>query len=422
MTITRNSLMSRTGMLGLFLLLTGASWVCAADGVAIEELKGKVEVQRAGSGTWTPISAPTTLKDNDVIRTGSSSSAKLRWPNGLTSHLHQNTQLLVNLFENKHPSPSSRHATLFFGAAFFLLKATLPGLNAKDDTKVFTPTALVSIRGTSFSVEVAKGTGTTTVRVTNGTVLVRNILQSTSQFLRAGFQTEIGMNEQPKSPRLMNKEDIASLRGWVTSSVVDTELLDHLARGERARSAMVEQLKDKIFIVPLEDMSSYDGEWELGVGFGEFLAAQLKSAKNGFSVFVSEKSPVVPDETALQQGYRYMVTGRITDFELLRQAKVTTSADSYSEISEAVIGGSISLIDIATNRVVLTTPFSISKRAPVLTDIQLRKIASGAFGPANVPLTETVLGEAAEEAMQKAAQQILAYIHSQQTETAAPSR
>ncbi|MBD3320230.1 MAG: hypothetical protein GF350_03955, partial [Chitinivibrionales bacterium] len=192
-----------------------------ASSVILDSLAGKAQVQRAGKGTWHTAQTKTRLYNNDLIRVGDKSTARLKWGEADHIYLRSNTQILINLHENKQPSLISQHITVFYGAAFFIIKAIMPSLdNKRYDTKVYSPTSIVAIRGTSFCVAADKESGKTELLVLNGTVLTRNILRNVSVFVGSGYKTEIAINTDPVKPSPLLKDDISLLKKWVPPPVL----------------------------------------------------------------------------------------------------------------------------------------------------------------------------------------------------------
>lgn len=187
----------------------------AEPSVLIDSLSGKAEIQRAGHITWEPCRQGDALSNNDMLRVLANSSARLKWEDNNTVYVRANSQININIFQDQQKELISRHITVFYGALYFVLKKTLPkALTEWADLKVYTPTTVIGIRGTSFTVEVDKKTGTTDVAVLSGTVLVRNIIRNAALFVASSNKTKVEMNADPSGPLPLEEADVAYLKTW----------------------------------------------------------------------------------------------------------------------------------------------------------------------------------------------------------------
>jgi hypothetical protein len=142
-------------VLGLILGSFSFALAQEANRVAIIiELKGKVEVKTPKSA-WMPAKQGMALNPKDIIRTGKKSLAVLNL-NGLgqtaTVELKEKSQLqLTELLENKQEMTQKTFLDLALGE--ILIKAKKLH-SEKSRFEVKTPTSIVGVRGTTFSVAV----------------------------------------------------------------------------------------------------------------------------------------------------------------------------------------------------------------------------------------------------------------------------
>lgn len=134
-----------------------ASMAIAADTARVSkvlEVQGTVEV-KAGSGPWMPASVDMELKQGDTIRTKANSFAVLNvdgMAQTATVEVKQNTEMeLAELVANKEAMTQSTLLDLALGEVLIKAKKLH---SDKSKFEVKTPTSIVGVRGTTFSVTV----------------------------------------------------------------------------------------------------------------------------------------------------------------------------------------------------------------------------------------------------------------------------
>ncbi|MCX5680881.1 MAG: FecR family protein [Candidatus Omnitrophica bacterium] len=142
-------------VLVLFFGLVGIA-LCAqtARQAVVKNLTGVVELKR-GQEVWMPVAIGTVLSQGDIIRTKAESSATIKLEGtseNSTVEMKENTQMkLAELFEDKSVSTQSTLLDVALGS--ILVKAEkLRAAGSKFEVK--TPTSIVGVRGTTFSVTV----------------------------------------------------------------------------------------------------------------------------------------------------------------------------------------------------------------------------------------------------------------------------
>ena len=134
-------------------LLSCVSLVCAEETMRIakvSEFEGTVEMKIA-SNAWAPAQKGAELKQGDIIRTKANSWAVLDIE-GSTVEVKQNSQMkLAELVADK--AKDSQKTLLDLALGEVLIKAKKLD-SEKSRFEVKTPTSIVGVRGTTFSVAV----------------------------------------------------------------------------------------------------------------------------------------------------------------------------------------------------------------------------------------------------------------------------
>lgn len=337
-------LMLTVGIICLSILSVSAKELFAT----LDSLSGKAEIQRAGQQKWVLVDKYTKLYNNDIIRVLEKSTARIKWQNGSTIYVNSNSQILINLHSDTINNKLSNYATVFFGAIYFIVKKSLPKAISKSyDTKVYTPTAVIAIRGTSFMVTVKKENGDTRIGVLNGTVLVKNILKSQSIFLAAAHQTDVTINTDPITPSAFLKKDIEKLKTWVPPQVIIDEMNLQIARAKRDYLTITGKLENKIVVLPFNNKTGYKGKWQIEENIASSLAERIKvTSRINSSSIPMPKKETDPIAIGLKNNVRFVITGDIKRFEIVKKAEITAAADKYRELCIANICIEFQLIDV----------------------------------------------------------------------------
>jgi hypothetical protein len=159
-TETRNSRTeTRAAIAAVFLAV--AFHASGAQAVSISAAEGKVLFLKSGSYTWAQISSGQILAPGDQLKTASGASATVSFDDGSRVELNPGTS-----FTLKESSPQASAMELKLGS----LKAWISkSLNRRFQVR--TPTAVCSVRGTEFGVDV-DGTGDTHVQMFGGLLAV----------------------------------------------------------------------------------------------------------------------------------------------------------------------------------------------------------------------------------------------------------
>jgi hypothetical protein len=398
------------------LALCIASFAGAKDiQVTVDSLVGTAEVQKAGQHQWKPIALGAKLSGNDIVRALDKSFLRLAWPDGATSYVHANSQILVNLYESPETNIISTHLTIVYGAVFFVVKEVLPKAFTKTfDTKVYTPTAVVSVRGTSFAVEADNKSGATTVKVINGTVLVGNNLKNVSSFITAGFQTYVELKTDPIIGKLLLDKEINELKTWVPIAVIERELALQIAKAGRDHEVLAAGgFKDKLVILPFENRSHYAGQWNIGPTLARQLTDQLKQANKNIIVENGDTGSVDPLKLGEERKARFVIIGDIEDFDIVQHAEITPAADEYNEFYIAKIRLRIQLINVADKKMVFENTFSGETRGKNLRENSWQKIGKLALNLKDKQFSESILGTSLQEVMDQTTDKLIQFVNYQ---------
>ncbi len=392
--------------LGAILLVFSLCRASGKDSYAtVDTLFGTVETQRAGSQKWKMVHRGDKVFNNDIVRAQAHSFVRLGWPDGSASFVHENTQILLAFYESDETNIISRHITVFYGAVYFVLKEILPKTFTKSyDVKIFTPTAVVSLRGTSLSVVVDNKSGNSTIEVINGSVMVRNIIKNASTYLSAGFKTTVSVASDPLVPQPLLDADISLLKSWVPLSVVEQEMSIQLARAEHDHDIIVGNLDRRIVVLPFVNSSKYHGPWKISSAIPRMLANRLTHTHCTVQMVDSTQvDPLVYGEKAKA---KFVVTGEIQDFDITQNAEITVSADEYREYFLARVRLSVQLINVAQKKVVIDNLFSGDMRGPNVKDNSWQRIGRMTFSIADSSFSKSILGNALFQALDQSVDQL----------------
>lgn len=382
--------------------------------VTIDSLVGTAEVQKSGQQLWKTVLLGARLSSNDIVRVLDKSFVRLAWPDGATSYVRANSQILVNLYECPETNIVSTHLTVLYGAVFFVIKEVLPRAFSKTfDTKIYTPTAVVSVRGTSFAVDVDNKNGGASVKVINGTVLVRNILKNLSSFISAGFQTYVEIKTDPIAGKLLLDKDINDLKTWVPAWVIDRELALQIAKASRDHEILTGGFKDKLVILPFENRSRYSGKWNIATALALQLTEELKQANKNIIIENGDTVAVDPLKLGEQRKARFVIIGDIEDFDVVQHAEITVAADEYKEFYIAKVSIRIQLIDVVEKKMVLDNVFSGETRGKSLKENSWQKIGKLSLDLKDKQFSESILGSSLKQVMDQTTDKIIHFVNYQ---------
>lgn len=394
-------------LLGLFILgLVGLAMASSDISATITTLQGKVEIKKAGTYKWVFAKEKAKLHNNDMLRTYKASKAELRYDDGSALVVRENSQILLNHSASGDRRWKSKYVTTFFGAIFFLVQEALP---KSYMNRVYTPTAVVSIRGTSFGVGVDPKTGLTDVEVVNGTVLVRNILMDQEHFVKAGTKTQVALNRAPTAPRAIRTEDLESLKLWVGEKLIGTERSKQRKREEHNAAVLSGKAEDKILVTKLIDVSGFKGPWDISSGLTRFLAGELKKATKS-NVVISRGNGIDADDLGRREKARLVVSGEIETFELAKHAEISVEADRYAEYFKASVTLLVYVVDPAKGTVVKTMRLMENVRGKDMPMHEWKNVKKYAFDIKNEDFKNSLMGKAVQKTLTRFMTEVNAHL------------
>jgi hypothetical protein len=394
-------------LLTLFLVSTANADIC----VVIDSIKGSAEVQRAGRQQWQKAEKKMKLYNNDILQVLADGYASLSWPDGSQTFIHQNSQMLINLTAEAPPRDKIfSHATVFFGAVFFLVKKIAPrGLFDDSDMRIYTPTAVMSIRGTAFGVMVDKTTGATAIKVVSGTVQVRNILKTVSLFLGPAYQTTISMNSDPLPPSAVLKTDLDSLKLWMPGSIITDEMEKQIAQARKNQLTLTGKLADKCVITMLTNNSNYHGDWPVAKLMTRALTGRLSKIKPNLNFIVKDSLENDPFEMARKDSARFVIVGSIEVFDITQHAEISARADEYREYADAVVQVRLRLLDAASGKQLAEETCTGEAANKNALENSWQKVNKLTFDLADRKFAASILGIALNQVLEQTAQKMVKY-------------
>jgi hypothetical protein len=363
----------------------------AKASVCVDSLSGVVELQRAGNVKWEYASKGSKLFHNDLVRIPDTGIAVLKWPDGTRSFLHKKSQILVTLVEKKNSSDIVTNVTVMFGTAFFIVKKLLPK-DRTEEMKIYTPTAVLSIRGTSFLVDVDTIEKNTKVKMVNGLLMVKNISKNVSVLLGTPFQTEVTKDQNPLSPQAVLKSDFDSMKLWIPAMVIEEEIAKQIENTTQNKIELSGDYQDRCLVAQFTNSSKYSGTWDIGQEFTRQLSSQLRRTLSKTVVMLVDTIVENPLETAKSINARFCITGTIDKFDLVKNAAISTKGDEYRETVNAYVTITIKMHDLAQNKVILSNSFTSEMQGKNTAENSWDTFHKKSFNLSDTSFTKSIIG------------------------------
>lgn len=172
------------------------AWAAEAGRIAVVE--GKADIVRAGTGPAAAAKVGDAVNEKDVLRTKRQSRMEVKMTDGSLLKLSELTQIEVSKYASGGDQPDG-----LISATRGQVRAIVTETFAKrkESFRVKTPTALVGVQGTDFTVLIL--TNLTQIMVYQGMVSAKNVLADVSGqvTLTAGQMTRVLANQPPKTPQ-----------------------------------------------------------------------------------------------------------------------------------------------------------------------------------------------------------------------------
>jgi hypothetical protein len=190
----------------LVFLLMGLNICVFAQNGVIKQVNGTVEIKRAGETAYVSAQAGDQVSENTVISTGFRSFAVIE-AGGTSIQVRPATRLTLTEIRALD-SEESLQMNLRSGS---VRVEVTPPAGSRSNTRVQSPNASASVRGTRFYFD------TRNLRVTQGTVLFNGSRGYTIQ-VNAGSGTAVGWNGTASAPQYTAGYQDSSPVGWDASS------------------------------------------------------------------------------------------------------------------------------------------------------------------------------------------------------------
>jgi hypothetical protein len=141
---------------------------------ALVPLQGMVQWQAAETENWVTLQEPQTVAVGDMVRTGSQGLAVLKFFEGVEAEILPNSVLVVDNLVLEQAESGGPFAISLGVLAGDTLHRVGQALDTESQYEVYTPSAMVSVRGTQFWAS-AYPMGETIVRAVEGAVQVSTI-------------------------------------------------------------------------------------------------------------------------------------------------------------------------------------------------------------------------------------------------------
>jgi hypothetical protein len=173
-------------------------WSGSSDSSSAEitAYTGTVEVQSAGTDSWQSVDSADEISAGDELRTGQESTVVLNFPDESKTVMAPETELSV--LRMTQSEEQGDQVVLLHQQTGRTQNFVQPLRSANSRFEIQTPSAMVSVRGTSFTVDVERD-GTTRVAVSEGRVQVTG--QGVTVAVDPGEETEVEAGGTPSDPK-----------------------------------------------------------------------------------------------------------------------------------------------------------------------------------------------------------------------------
>ncbi len=165
--------LDRRVVIGLAIVL----FAIIADGVRREDQEfyatvtkvyGRVYVQSSPTARAEPLKVGTKLADRNVVQTDSGSNAVMEFPDGSVITVAPDSRLVVKMIE--YSRGGAWRGRSFFLSVGQIWARVSPRFGGQSEMRVYTPSSVAAVRGTTFSVYQPSATGSTSIRCAAGMV------------------------------------------------------------------------------------------------------------------------------------------------------------------------------------------------------------------------------------------------------------
>jgi hypothetical protein len=199
--------------------LLAGSHSSATHVATLTRVQGAVDILKAGSSTWQPVEADTRIEAGSRVRTGPDAAVQLTFFEGSTTDLTSNTEVSIDQMSSlKKDVGRVIILQQWTGRTYHRVQ---PLLDVDSRFEVETPSAVASVRGTEFALDVETD-GATRVIVVEGLVNVE--AQEIVVPVEAGHETVARPQHppEPARPVSMLPAQVETLNGRVSTQVPES--------------------------------------------------------------------------------------------------------------------------------------------------------------------------------------------------------
>ncbi|NQT46647.1 MAG: FecR domain-containing protein, partial [Candidatus Omnitrophica bacterium] len=125
--------------------------------VLISTMAGDVQIMHKGTETWEPAASGATLIEGDTVKTFDDGRVEIEFSTGSSITLKENTTFVIIQVTQSEENPDE--STIKTDLAMGRIKAVIERMGHKSSFEVRTPTAVASVRGTVYFMNVLPETG-----------------------------------------------------------------------------------------------------------------------------------------------------------------------------------------------------------------------------------------------------------------------
>lgn len=310
--------------------------------VTIKSIQGKVEVKKIRSETWSLAKVAQKLLNNELLRTEEKSGALLVYDDGSTVIVREKSQVTVMEAQLNLKKLLPNYLTVFSGHVFYKTQEAVPNFYMD---KIYTPTAIISIKGTCLSVAVNGQNGRTDVAVISGKVLVKNILMSEEYFVQAGYRTMVLIDTPPQKPTKLTTGEWDKLKQLGEQGNTTVEL----PSSEPATT----NPKDKIVVVKFLDNSGFIGKQDIGAILAKSLIEALHDSVKSDVIFYPDNTKDV-EEIGITEKAKLVIAGNITGLDISKQDQVVKANNTIEDFYKATVDLVLFIVNPNTHQMVKT--------------------------------------------------------------------
>jgi uncharacterized protein YkwD len=181
------------GFLAFWYLATRTS--AAGATATLSLVSGDVEVRQRQNTTWTTLSDDLEVEPGDTIRTGADSYAMLTYPDGSTSELQPDTEVVLRKLERQRDGSFFISLHQEIGTTWHRVQRLVDASSRFETT---TAAAVAFVRGTTYLVEVDSDQ---TTEVESAESVVAASAQGVTVEVPEGYRTTIELGKPPTEPR-----------------------------------------------------------------------------------------------------------------------------------------------------------------------------------------------------------------------------